>query len=659
MKNPIRIFDRSFSGSIWKQLLWLLFFLLIAFLFWLGLSYLFLGSNVYIEASFDGGKKLVNSLNKEMNNRFWGIISHLFDPGNLHMADSRTRLFALLVAFSGSALLSGLLISTFSNSLERRIDKIKLGEVNYSFKNHYVIIGYNPMIPALLKQLYKKIQKHRNVDIVLLSSQSVPEVKSKLQSQLPKSIEKNLVLLHGGRDSEEELLRIHVQHAVEIFIVGESEEQSFDSMNVKCFKNIAKVINDKHKKSNHKTSKKIPCHVLFESQSTFTFFQTLFPIKEITDSLSLIPYNFYENWAQMVLANNLAQDFSNDIEQNTIRYKPLDFEQIECKSDKYVHFIVAGFTKMGYAFLTETIRLAHFANDKITKITVIDSDASTEKNYFKSRYPLYELIDDIHIEFINGSLELEEIRKNLSKWANEEKALNTIAICYDNPDKSLTAALNLPVDVYDTETQILVRQEISNSILTIFELKGNNKYRNLKPFGMLNYCFNIDGMRDIKAKAVNHFYNGSFNRKDDSREIDWDVDLDKEWQKLALTDQWSSRYNADSFLFKLRGIGLTPNEICNIEKSDLPMLSSENIEIMAKMEHARWNAERILAGFRPPTMNEIDKAKKLTDEEFETYRSELKKVRVHLCIIPYENLREKYKIIDRMLVKTIPLIFKL
>ena len=55
-----------------------------------------------------------NVFQYEMNNRFWGILSDLFDPGNLHMAELKARLFSLIVALSGSALLGGLLISTFS-----------------------------------------------------------------------------------------------------------------------------------------------------------------------------------------------------------------------------------------------------------------------------------------------------------------------------------------------------------------------------------------------------------------------------------------------------------------------------------------------------------------------------------------------------------------
>ena len=178
MFKVLKKFDRSISGSLWKQLLWLIIFIAVVLGFWFSLSYLIFDDSTMLVIE---NNKEVSALNNGMENRFWGVLSHLFDPGNLYMATPELRIFALLIAFSGSLLLSGLLISSFSNSLERRIDKIKNGLVNYNFLKHYVIIGYNNMVPSLIIQLAKKDEK---TDIVLHTSQNVPDVRRRLKTRL-------------------------------------------------------------------------------------------------------------------------------------------------------------------------------------------------------------------------------------------------------------------------------------------------------------------------------------------------------------------------------------------------------------------------------------------------------------------------------------------
>ncbi|MCD4735208.1 MAG: hypothetical protein K8R53_04135 [Bacteroidales bacterium] len=66
----------------------------------------------------------------------------------------------------------------------------------------------------------------------------------------------------------------------------------------------------------------------------------------------------------------------------------------------------------------ETARIAHFANGKKPRITIIDKNADTEKNYFKTRYPYYEFKEDVKIS------ELEELWEKYSDI--DRKLVNAI-----------------------------------------------------------------------------------------------------------------------------------------------------------------------------------------------------------------------------------------
>jgi type I site-specific restriction endonuclease len=77
---------------------------------------------------------------------------------------------------------------------------------------------------------------------------------------------------------------------------------------------------------------------------------------------------------------------------------------------------------------------------------------------------------------------------------------------------------------------------------------------------------------------------------------------------------------------------------------------SSQLDILAQVEHNRWNIEKLLMGYRP-----------LTAEERETKnKKELKDLKdqyfAHPDICAYNSLPESQKDIDRILSKALPLI---
>ena len=77
------------------------------------------------------------------------------------------------------------------------------------------------------------------------------------------------------------------------------------------------------------------------------------------------------------------------------------------------------------------------------------------------------------------------------------------------------------------------------------------------------------------------------------------------------------------------------------------------------MEHARWNAERILAGYHPPTEEQLNEFMQKEKEEADEFKKDLQSKMIHLHIVPFDALNEEVKAIDRKLVKAIPTILNL
>lgn len=85
--------------------------------------------------------------------RLLQLICLFIDPGSVANVTPELRWFSLGVAVLGLLLFTGLLISVVSNMLERRVERYREGEIAYPLENHVVIIGFDEMVPMLVRQI--------------------------------------------------------------------------------------------------------------------------------------------------------------------------------------------------------------------------------------------------------------------------------------------------------------------------------------------------------------------------------------------------------------------------------------------------------------------------------------------------------------------------
>ncbi|MCD6217180.1 hypothetical protein J7L05_04895 [bacterium] len=108
--------------------------------------------------------------------------------------------------------------------------------------------------------------------------------------------------------------------------------------------------------------------------------------------------------------------------------------------------------------------------------------------------------------------------------------------------------------------------------------------------------------------------------------VDWD-DLSDELKE-------SNRLNVDNIVQKLNEIGFVIEEV-DTETKTLKPFTDEQIEIMAEMEHARWMAEKMVAGWKYGKHKDIGKKE-------------------HPSIVSWRELSDAMKDIDRNLIKNMP-----
>lgn len=655
-------FDRTFSGHGRTQFAWLVGVLLLFFGFIYLISWFFSFPEPTDTPPSNSGTEVPMG-------RLLQLICLFIDPGSVANVPAELRWFSLIVAIMGLLLFTGLLISVVSNMLERHVERYREGNISYPLEKHVVIIGFDEMVPMLVLQICTDPQ-YEDCYILIQSVQPSSEVRNRIHTVLDTELEKRVLVLHAQRNSTEELEKLYTTSAREIFLIGESNEYDHDSLNIDS---LQKIVAIHRKKSN---CPRITVSVLFEYQTTYAAFQVSDLAEEWRKQIDFHPFNFYEEWAKKLLVKRHYGE-----ENAKVEYPALDRDPITWESDRYVHFVIIGMSRMGVALGVEAAHLLHFPNfcrDKRLKsrITFIDADADKEMNFFRGRYRHYfdlslsyyrdmEQIEKVHtilpnqiygkevnfldieFEFIKGQAETPEIQQLLAQWAKDPQQELSIAICLNFPPQSMAMGLYLPDVIYDQNIPVFIRQETSSALLDMLnnriKKESLNRYSHVYPFGMLTNCFDLDRHSARRAQLVNYIYDFKNKYKSSPAACPSESELLDGWNKLQVALQWSNLYCADSVDLKLRSLGFGTTSPLR--------LTTEQIELMAEVEHNRWNMEKLLLGYRKPTPEEEEKCKdNAVRKEYKTKRF------VHTDIRPYYQLDEGTKEYDRCISECLPLI---
>ncbi len=632
--------DRSFSSARFRQIFWLVGILLLFF----GIFYLL---NVWFN---------------NMINRPSRILELMMDPGvfsspleGVEEGESQEfwrRMFEFFISIFGAVFFTGVLISIISNMLEERVTAFKKGLIRYKFKDHILILGANEMLANMIKSFSCKA-KFKGKDIVVLTDTNVEDLYERLYSELDKNEMKRLVLLFGSRDSDDVLKQVRVQYANRVYIIGENNEVQHDAKNISCLEKIEALCNNR-------VNNPMKCYMVINNQTSYHVFQFETKAEERKHSpLKLTIVNSLENWAQQVLVTRRYKGLT---------YPAIDREGIGKKSDKRVHFVVVGMTPMAIAMATTAAHVTHYPNFKEgdsktrTKITFIGASIEQEMNFFKGHYnSLFDLSNsryvywengekkdvlttpkgcygdflDVEWEFVNGGIETPEVRELIALWCEEKNDYLTIAVCDAELVANTAMSLYLPDEVYIHQIPVFAYQPAMGKVLELAH--KTVRYKNVYPFGMEHDCYDeFLKSRLDKAKKINYLY----RHISDKEKLTNDVNvLDNLWFGLIFAHQLSNVYSANSIPGKIRSIGLELDTNGNLlEKRNLTV---EEIEVLARTEHNRWNVEKLLVGYHAMT---AEQRAALSSQELKEKKN---KYFTHADIRPYDELSEDSKNYDR------------
>lgn len=703
-------FDRLLSKSLLRQFAILGAVLVVA----LGLSYLMLSWS---------GTQWKEFCDAEHLNKYLLPLYLLTDSNalnNLYMGSDNTHVHGwMLIASSliflfGAFVFNGIIIGVITNSIERRVNSHKEGRIHYLKSGHYIIMGYDEMVPSFISHIF---DKDKDAYILILTAKETMSIKEQLLKSFSDKQMERVIINYGHRISTEAFKDIYLEAAEEVFVVGNHSNPAHDAINVECVDSISRYLKDQRQKP-----VRITC--VFKDLDTYAAFKTSEIFGDVKNlGVEFVPYNFYTGWAKQVFVKRLYRDFDNP--GTEYRYPLVYGKGIVPDDEKYVHLVFVGTTNFAVAFAMEAAYVLHFPNGPKVKtiITFIDVNADKEKDEFITRnrhffevqaYTYRDLSAepkdvseyigkeylkftgedanflDVEFEFIKGDVFSKNVQDVISSWAEEHsegKQCFSIFLALADQRQNFVMGMNMPDEVYNNEIPVFIRQNRSDNFVTnlrnadmrrgdkkliysvvtkddvVESKKSDARYAHIYPFGMNETAFSADDHSLKRAKLINYLYETADYETYKFQGIPvldaipedkiWE-EANSCWQKLSVALKWSNLYNSYTMRTKQRTLRAMRGLDIDDESHDYDTLSEYELEQLAIVEHNRWNVEKLLMGFRKPRKDED----MYEHEEFADSLKKNKDLFIHHDIRPFSQL-DTIKKLDYEFSRYIPWIMKM
>ena len=461
-------------------------------------------------------------------------------------------------------------------------DKIRLRRIN----GHAIVSGLSDEVMSLVKRLHGM-------------GKSIVVIEDDPDSPfLAECTELKTINIIGPPASPEILKKAAVEKAAMVFACSKDDVANFE-MAMSAFTVI---------KHNAPRGEKIFFYLHLLNTKWTSAFPGFIELTNTIDRFEPIVFNSHENIARAALNRH-----------------PIDRVKIDQNSPLHVHILLIGFDRLARELLLQIAYTGHFGNLRKTVITVIGDGVAKERDVFLNRYPFIGEV--LELTFMDYHPASGQAVSFFEKVAATETELVSIFITGDNPSWSVSTALDFPLSVVKANipVYILLRDPADEdaSFAGIVQKKSN-----LVSFGHLDDAMNIDLEMDTLAQALHEDY---VEHAISQGKIMGSTATLQPWDRLEYHFKQSNRRQADHFSIKLRAVGCITVAIKDSPEAIQFRFTDEEIEVMARMEHARWIAEKVLEGWR---LGPSDKANRISP-----------------YLIPYDELSEEIKEYDRQPIR--------
>ncbi len=570
----------------------------------------------------------------------------------------------LIMYLIGTIFVTGLVIATITSIIRSLGDRYRNGTMKYTWNNHVLFIGYDELMIGTLRQTLNQAKGRGNV--VVSVPENVARVREQIERRLFSDQIKRLEVIQTNPCDMKSLKRkSSVLWASRIYIIGNADDATHDSQNLETMGLICQLGIEKKLP----TTLMPPCEMYVRNQASFSLLQRngLDSANQLNETLRVgcvwtkedkdkaeaflkrkcTIFNFH-----CVAAQNLLSTVSSGKSALRVDYHNKE-RNIYMRDGVRPHLVIVGMTEMGLALAREVAMIAHFPEAKRLTVTLVDENARREMQYFTGRAkeffkqciysfrdfegslqpvqstPPDGIVKDIEFEFIQSGVANPRLMDYLVECAESQEQLLSLAICTNESPKNMATALYLPRQLFEdadgqaTDIPIWIYQQGDASLKHFFFEESGDRhqyYRSLNTFSLYDISLE-DREKDVRyrwCKSIAAYYSYAYNSSSDrplSRELIFD-----NWTLQPSSNRWSSLYTVLSLPLRLRSIGLELKEVSDgvalydiqtEKEADAECIAHMDMDALDRLEHNRWNVEKLLLGFAPT--NE-DKHQEVIDE---------------------------------------------
>jgi hypothetical protein len=401
----------------------------------------------------------------------------------------------------------------------------------------------------------------------------------------------NISLLLADPTDKATLLQAAAHQAERIIFASEDDLQNIQAVN-----SLRQILQQKNKKQAHIQIDEPPMIEILKQYPNF--------IKE-DDKLKLTSFNRHKLAARRLLLSY-----------------PL-YQYADLRGQDRVTVVIFGFSHQAQQLLLQLALNSNYRDFKQPHIIICDKQASKQGQQFLNNNSGLKDQQICKLDFIDIDIHTQAIEDLLQKLEKQGKSaynqnITAIIISYEQQSQNLTASLQLRIKTQQTRLALApifvsMTQDIKELSVSIEQTPHFDQV--VQHFGQqtCNWQQIVETSSDNLAEFLHNEYNKHYGTH-------------KKWSELTETYRDANRTVADHLPVKLASLEYyIPKDPSNwSQQVDL----TENLELMAELEHNRWYAERKLNGWQyGETRNDNHK--------------------IHPCLVPYEQLPEQEKQKDR------------
>lgn len=464
-------------------------------------------------------------------------------------------------------------------------------------KGHAVVCGVGRKAQALVKDLI-----HRNYKVVLIDLNTDKRLLQNLEGP-------NVFAFEDDATRPGCLERARVHAAKHVFIATGN-----DSTNVEI---TSQVVHALRKRCRSTKRGRLACHVHLVDGPTTELFRRNHVFKEAEALVDIQAFNVYDNAARLLWRRDL------------MARGPL-----EPKSTCRMHVVIGGMGQMAEAILLRIARSGHYANGRKPAVTFVAPGAEAAWSKMSLRHPMVGALCDVAT--IEGDVSMPDVATRIKKLLATESEIGSIVLCADQDHENFATALQLSSTLDRADIPIRARVSLANGLAELLDAERSEASlaRRIDAFGLVSECCSLDAVlegslfqfaREFHQAYVQARLLAGVKPSEDAALKDWET-LDEQYRD-------SNRELAEHTELKLRTFGYSGEP----KAGKLPRsFTEQQILVLAQMEHARWCAERFLAGWTyAPTPKDLLR-------------------RTSPNLVPWEKLDESIRQIDRDAVSAIP-----